>query len=143
MRQRLTGLPPGAAAQDVAAALFRAYPPVRERVAKAPPPEPIMRIPCIALGLVLVSAACASGQQPANGTIFRDVTATHLPQDPELHALDGVLVDVDGDGDLDIAVAVEGGMNRLYINDGQGRFSWREGALDGPARDNEHVLSAD
>ena len=94
-------------------------------------------------GLVLTTAACVSGQQPTSGTLFQDATASHLPQDPELHALDGVLVDVDGDGDLDLALAVEGGMNRLYINDGQGRFSWREGVLDGPARDNEHVLSAD
>ncbi|MEZ5988896.1 MAG: FG-GAP-like repeat-containing protein [Planctomycetota bacterium] len=53
---------------------------------------------------------------------FRDVSATHMP---------GVLadtvhmepVDVDGDGDVDVALAVEGGQNRLYLNDGTGRLT--------------------
>lgn len=79
----------------------------------------------------------------SSSAVYRDVTATHLPQAPELHALDGVFVDVDADGDLDLAVAVEGGPNRLYLNDGAGRFSWREGALGDQSGDHEHVKAAD
>ena len=93
--------------------------------------------------LLLTTASCASAQEPAASTVYRDVTATHVPSAPDLHALDAVLVDVDGDRDLDVAVAVEGGANRLYLNDGQGRLSWREGAFGSAAHDSEHVLSAD
>lgn len=102
-----------------------------------------MRTACIALSLLCTMAACAAGQEPSQSTLFRDVTATHLPQAPQLHALDGAFVDVDGDGDLDLAIAVEGGANRLYLNDGEGRFTWQEGALGTAAGDYEHVLSAD
>jgi hypothetical protein len=42
-----------------------------------------------------------------------------------------------------VAVAVEGAANRLYLNDGQGRLTWREGALGTEGHDTEHVLSAD
>lgn len=81
---------------------------------------------------------------PQDGSaVYRDVTATHLPAAPELHALDGVFVDVDGDGDLDLALAVEGDVNRLYMNEGSGRFSWREGAFGTVAHDTEHVRTAD
>jgi hypothetical protein len=38
---------------------------------------------------------------------------------------------------------VEGAANRLYLNDGQGRLTWREGALGTQGHDTEHVLSAD
>ncbi|MDX1641109.1 MAG: hypothetical protein R3220_05400, partial [Balneolaceae bacterium] len=50
-------------------------------------------------------------------THYQDVTDTHLPSAPDLHALGSDFVDVDKDGDLDIALAVEYGANRLYIND--------------------------
>lgn len=53
---------------------------------------------------------------------FVDVTATHMPP----LRLDSVHLepfDADGDGDVDVAVAVEGGRNRLYLNDGTGRFT--------------------
>jgi hypothetical protein len=76
-------------------------------------------------------------------TVFRDATATHVPRAPDLHALGATLVDVDGDRDLDVAVAVEGGVNRLYLNDGRGRLTWKEGAFGSAAHDSEHVLSAD
>lgn len=74
---------------------------------------------------------------------YVDVTSTHLPQAPELHALDAVFVDVDKDGDLDIVIAVEYGVNRLYLNDGNGKFTWKEGAFGDGSHDSEHVLSAD
>jgi len=101
-----------------------------------------MRSVLFLLSLV-AAAACASGQVPAGSTVYRDVTATHVPQAPDLHALDAAFVDLDRDGDLDVAIAVEGGANRLYLNDGQGRLAWREGAFGTAAHDSEHVLSAD
>jgi len=76
-------------------------------------------------------------------TQYRDVTITHLPSAPDLHALGSEFVDVDKDGDLDIALAVEYGANRLYINDGQGHFSWKEGAFGQASHDTEHVVGTD
>lgn len=86
--------------------------------------------------------ACAAPPRPAT-TLFTDVTATHVPADAELHALDAALLDVDSDGDLDVAVAVENGANRLYLNDGTGKLSHTPGAFGSIAGDNEHVRVAD
>lgn len=86
-------------------------------------------------------AVCAQRQDPAPG--YRDVTATHVPAAPDLHALDAAMVDADGDGDLDIAVAVENGVSRLYVNDGTGRLTWKQGAFGTGVHDNEHVRVAD
>ena len=102
-----------------------------------------MRTGTLSLTLILITAACANGQEPPPGTVYTDVTETHVPSAPTLHALDAAFVDVDGDGDLDVAVAVEGGVNRLYLNDGEGRLTWVEGALGDRSGDFEHVLSAD
>ncbi len=96
--------------------------------------------------LALPVAGCGQGvdaQERAAATMLRDVTATHVPVAPKLHALDIALADVDGDGDLDAVLAVEGDVDRLYINDGQGRFSWRQGAFGDARRDTEHVRTAD
>lgn len=76
-------------------------------------------------------------------THYRDVTETHLPSAPDLHALGSDFVDVDKDGDLDIALAVEYGANRLYINDGNGRFTWKRGAFGRAPHDTEHVVGTD
>lgn len=86
--------------------------------------------------------ACAAPTPPAT-TLFTDVTATHVPADAELHALDAALLDADSDGDLDVAVAVENGANRLYLNDGTGKLSHTPGAFGSSAGDNEHVRVAD
>lgn len=88
--------------------------------------------------VVLGATAIASASD-----VFLDVTATHVPVADQLHALDAVFVDVDKDGDLDAVLAVEGDVNRLYINDGKARLSWRQGAFGTVAHDTEHVLSAD
>jgi hypothetical protein len=62
---------------------------------------------------------------------FRDVTATHLPQMP-LSVGDLEAGDVDLDGDLDLVIADwgpgnnmsnDGGVTRLWLNDGAGRFT--------------------
>lgn len=76
-------------------------------------------------------------------TQFIDATETHLPSAPDLHSLGSDFVDVDKDGDLDIAIAVEYGANRLYINDGNGKFSWKKGAFGEASHDTEHVAGAD
>lgn len=96
-----------------------------------------------AAALLAASACHAQAPREPTPTAFRDVTATHLPQAPELHALDIALADFDHDGDLDAALAVEGAPNRLYVNDGQGRFAWREGVFGQRAHDTEHVRAAD
>lgn len=59
--------------------------------------------------LMMGVAGCGvAAQETATPTLLRDVTATHVPPAPELHALDIALADVDGDGDLDAVLAVEG-----------------------------------
>lgn len=74
---------------------------------------------------------------------FVDATHTHLPWAPDLHAMDAVAIDADQDGDLDLAIAVENGVNRLYINQGAGRFTHRPGAFGATPHDSEHVRAAD
>lgn len=65
------------------------------------------------------------------GGAFREVTATHLPQMP-LSVGDLEPGDVDGDGDLDLVLADwgpgdamtnEGGVTRLWLNDGTAHFT--------------------
>lgn len=87
-------------------------------------------------------AAQASTAQPQT-PVFSDATATHVPRADKLHALDAEFVDVDKDGDLDVILAVEGDVNRLYLNDGKARLSWRKKAFGSVAHDTEHVSSAD
>ncbi len=100
------------------------------------------------VGAVLASLLCAQAalaQSAASdiSTVFIDATETHVPKAETLHALDAAFVDVDRDGDLDVVLAVEGDVNRLYLNDGKAKLSWREGAFGTVAHDTEHVLSTD
>jgi hypothetical protein len=90
--------------------------------------------------------ACAPSpeQGPVSSTAyFNDVTASHLPQAPTLHSLDAAFGDVDLDGDLDIVIAVEGDVNRLYLNDGTGKFNWKKGVFRDIKTDSEHVRLTD
>lgn len=97
-----------------------------------------------ALALLLAVAPVASGTDRAPAlTLFRDATATHVPIDDQLHALDGALLDADGDGDLDVAVAVENGPNRLYRNEGGGRLIHVPDVFGTVSGDFEHVRVAD
>ncbi len=108
--------------------------------------KPRRRLRPLLCAVALMTAGACRAQGPAEETArpaFRDVTATHVPQAPELHALDIALADFDHDGDLDAALAVEGAPNRLYLNDGQGRYIWREGAFGKRPHDTEHVRAAD
>ncbi|MBT1711854.1 VCBS repeat-containing protein [Fulvivirgaceae bacterium PWU5] len=74
---------------------------------------------------------------------FKDVTATHVPLDGREHALDVAFLDVDGDHDLDAILALESEPNRLYLNDGKGKFTWKKGAFAERNHDSEHVRIAD
>jgi hypothetical protein len=74
---------------------------------------------------------------------FKDVTATHIPIDPEAHPLDVVLIDVNGDKHLDAVLAMENAPNRLYLNDGKGVFSWKKGVFAEKNHDTEHVRAGD
>jgi hypothetical protein len=42
-----------------------------------------------------------------------------------------------------VILAVEGDVNRLYLNDGKAQLNWRQGAFGTTEHDTEHVLSAD
>src|SRR5690606_18215606 len=96
----------------------------------------------LVLWLAWGTTACVEGQ--SNETeYFIDVTQTHLPLDADTHALGVALLDVDGDGDLDAVFALEKEPNRLYLNDGQGKFSWKKGVFAPEAHDSEHVRAAD
>ncbi len=80
-------------------------------------------------------------EQPSS--VFVDATSSHVPTAPALHGTDAVFIDVDGDGDLDVVVSVEYGVNRLYINEGGGRLTYRPGAFGAIMHDTEHVAAAD
>ncbi len=53
---------------------------------------------------------------------FQDISATHLPQVAS-STIDAVLADLDGDLDLDLITADSGQQDRLFFNDGSGRFA--------------------
>lgn len=93
----------------------------------------------------LLFYACSgySQQQDSARFYFDDVTDTHIPLDPEAHALNPLLIDIDGDGDLDAVLAMELDENRLYINDGTGLFTWKKNVFKPVKHDTEHVRAAD
>ena len=96
----------------------------------------------LALSLLCGTTACVDGQ--SNETdYFIDVTQTHVPLDADTHALGVALLDVDGDGDLDAVLALEKEPNRLYLNNGQGKFSWKRDVFSSAVHDSEHVRVAD
>lgn len=108
--------------------------------------QKLLHLPVLMAVLIVGATFPISAVEPRVGqgtTVYRDVTDTHVPAAPDLHALEAIFVDVDGDGDLDVVLAVENGENRLYLNDGEGRLAWKRGALGTGEYDTEHVLSAD
>ena len=95
-------------------------------------------------GSCLLCAAPVALQAQQNETAwFKDVTATHVPIDGREHALDVVFLDVDSDRDLDAILALESEPNRLYLNDGKGKFAWKKGVFTEKNHDSEHVRIAD
>jgi hypothetical protein len=81
--------------------------------------------------------------QPNETAWFKDVTSPNVPIDGKEHALDVVFLDVDGDRDQDAILALESEPNRLYLNDGKGKFTWKKGAFAQKNHDSEHVRIAD
>jgi len=97
-----------------------------------------------AMGGCLACAAPLPLRAQKNETAwFNDVTATHVPLDGDEHALDVAFLDVDGDHDLDAILALESEPNRLYLNDGKGKFTWKKDAFAAEKHDSEHVRIAD
>jgi FG-GAP-like repeat/PDZ domain len=77
---------------------------------------------------------------------FTDVSKTHLPEDPNIESRKASFADVDNDGDLDLFlsnVMFRPGkdiQNRLYINNGKGKFT-NETNKRIPA-DTDHTIDA-
>ncbi|MEJ5960784.1 FG-GAP repeat domain-containing protein [Pedobacter immunditicola] len=92
------------------------------------------------LCFVIIQSACS---QSIETKYFKDVTTTHLPLAAEAHTLDVVIADVNGDGHLDAILALEKQPNRLYLNDGTGKFTWKKGVFAEKSHDTEHVRVAD
>ncbi|RZM26833.1 MAG: VCBS repeat-containing protein [Pedobacter sp.] len=93
--------------------------------------------------ILIISIISDAFSQKTETNYFNDVTATHLPIDPESHPLDVVLADVDKDGDLDAILALENLPNRLYLNDGTGKFTWKKGVFAEKSHDTEHLRVGD
>src|SRR5690606_40902521 len=97
----------------------------------------------ITTGLAVLSLFADAPAQTVETDYFMDVTATHVPTDPDAHALDAALADVDNDGDLDVILALEAQPNRLYLNDGKGVLTWKKGVFVEESHDMEHIRLAD
>src|SRR5690606_23368538 len=93
--------------------------------------------------MAVISLCGCTAAQTNETSYFVDVTDTHVPADPEAHALDAALADVDNDGDLDIILALEAAPNRLYLNDGSGVLTWKKNAFVEAAHDMEHIRLSD
>lgn len=93
--------------------------------------------------LLSFTVACSGFSQSTETKYFKDVTLTNLPIDPGAHTLDVALADVNGDGHLDAILAVEKLPNRLYLNDGRGKFTWKKGVFLEASNDTEHVRIGD
>jgi len=104
----------------------------------------IIRKVSLFLCAYMMLCSCSHAQDASDETIyFKDVTVSHMPQDPKAHALDVVLVDVNQDSHLDLILALESEPNRLYLNDGNGRFIWKRQVFVNRNHDTEHVRVGD
>lgn len=72
-------------------------------------------------GLAVLAAATAACADPTFH--FEDVTATHLPETAMRNSMDVGVADLDGDGDLDVVIPQEWRLNKLLLNQGDGRFA--------------------
>ncbi|WP_168566028.1 FG-GAP repeat domain-containing protein [Crateriforma spongiae] len=102
--------------------------------------KPPHRLLLLIAAVSLVTYSTASAQDTK---YFTDVTETHVPQDAFAHLLDAEFGDVDNDGDLDVVAALEFSANRLYLNEGGGKLTWKKGVFQEKKHDNEEVKLAD
>lgn len=103
-----------------------------------------LKCSCLFFGCIAFIPTVSFCQSTAQESpYFVDVTESHIPLDPESHALDVVLVDVNGDARLDMILALENEPNRLYLNDGDGKFSIADGGFADANHDTEHVRVMD
>lgn len=73
--------------------------------------------------LALAAALVAVTPAAADLTFrFEDVTASHLPESVLRNSMDVGVADLDGDGDLDVVIPQEFRVNKLLLNQGDGRF---------------------
>lgn len=79
------------------------------------------RLPPAVASLAVLAAATAACADPTFR--FEDVTATHLPETVMRNSMDVGVADLDGDGDLDVVVPQEWRLNKLLLNEGDGRFA--------------------
>ncbi len=93
--------------------------------------------------LFVIIFSCTAQVNTSETRFFKDVTSTHLPLDEKTHALGVALADVNRDGHLDAVFALEMQPNRLYINDGTGKFTWAKNTFVAENHDTEHVKVAD
>ncbi|GAA0642002.1 FG-GAP repeat domain-containing protein [Brevundimonas lenta] len=77
------------------------------------------------LSLLAGAALLCLAASPAAAQSFRfeNVTDTHLPDTPLRNSMDVGVADLDGDGDLDVVVPQEFRLNKLLLNQGDGRFT--------------------
>lgn len=106
-----------------------------------------LQISIFVLFLLPLLIACKTSSSQTNtdsdNLYFKDVTETNIPIDPEAHILNPIFADIDNDGDLDVIAALEADVNRLYLNDGNGKLSWKKDAFSNVKNDTEHVRVAD
>ena len=102
--------------------------------------KPLPTLLLLVTAVSFVKYSMASAQETK---YFTDVTETHVPQDAFAHLLDAEFADVDNDGDLDVVAALEFSANRLYLNDGSGKLTWKKGVFQEKKHDNEEVKLAD
>jgi hypothetical protein len=79
------------------------------------------RIASLTLAAAFGLAALPAQADP--GFRFEDVTATHLPETMMRNSMDVGVADLDDDGDLDVVVPQEFRLNKLLLNQGDGRFA--------------------
>jgi len=77
------------------------------------------------------------------GFRFKDVTDSAGVAHERFYSLGSVLADVDGDGDLDLLVTALSKGIALYLNDGQGHFTWQSGLDLGVGKGNHTMALAD
>jgi hypothetical protein len=89
--------------------------------------------------LILAGLAAAAWAVP----LFTNATSTNMPASTSVHSMDAEFGDIDKDGDLDAVIAVETGVNRLYLNDGAGKFTLRANAFGSASYDSEDLQVVD